>query len=234
MISVVCIEDEPHLRRTLGANLRARGYDVHLAETGERGLELAGEVKPDILLVDLGLPGMSGLAVIRAMRRWSNVPIIVLSARDHEADKISALDAGADDYVSKPFGMGELLARVRASLRRSPHDDGAAPVVYCGPFVFDLLAKKVRMHGVEIRLTRIEWSIVEILVRHQGQLVTTKSLLKSVWGPQYETETNYLRVHMTHIRRKLEPNPSQPMYFHTEPAMGYRFEAPDTADPHAD
>lgn len=225
MSRVLCVDDEPHLLRTLGANLRARSYEVDLADTGERALELAAAHRPDAVILDLGLPGMSGLEVIRSLRHWTEVPIVVLSARDGEFDKIAALDAGADDFVTKPFGMGELLARLRASLRRSaPADE--APVLVTPDLTIDLAARRVTTVRGEARLTPTEWHLVEVLVRHSGRLVTGRDLLQQVWGPQYRDETNYLRVHMAHIRRKLEPEPGRPRYFHTEPGMGYRFDPP--------
>lgn len=223
MSRILCVEDEPHLLRTLGANLRARGYDVDLAPSGERALELAAASKPDLVVLDLGLPGMSGVEVIRSLRHWTSVPIVVLSARDSEFDKIGALDAGADDYVSKPFGMGELLARLRAALRR-PAPTEEPPAVVTDDFTVDLAGRRVITAAGEARLTPTEWHLVEVLVRRAGRLVSSRELLQAVWGPQYGDETNYLRVHLAHIRRKLEPEPSRPRYFHTEPGMGYRFE----------
>ena len=230
MSRVLCVDDEPHLRKTLAANLRARGYEVDLAGTGERALELAQTHKPDVIILDLGLPGISGIQVIRSLRQWTNVPIIVLSARDSEFDKVGALDAGADDYVSKPFGMNELLARLRASLRRSADDD-ESPVVSTDDFVIDLARHEARNRQGSVKLTAIEWHLVEVLVRNAGKLVSSKTLLQTVWGPQYGEETNYLRVHMAHIRRKLEPQPGRPQYFHTEPGMGYRY-SPPTSNGH--
>ncbi len=223
MSRILCVEDEPHLLRTLGANLRARGYDVDLAPSGEHALELAAASKPDLVVLDLGLPGMSGVDVIRSLRHWTSVPIVVLSARDSEFDKIGALDAGADDYVSKPFGMGELLARLRAALRR-PAPTEESPAVVTNDFTVDLVARRVITVAGEAKLTPTEWHLVEVLVRRAGRLVSSRELLQAVWGPQYGDETNYLRVHLAHIRRKLEPEPSRPRYFHTEPGMGYRFE----------
>jgi two-component system KDP operon response regulator KdpE len=189
-------------------------------------LTLAARNHPDLVILDLGLPGIDGLEVIRGLRGWTRVPIIVLSVRESERDKVAALDAGADDYVTKPFGMDELLARLRAALRRaSPADEAAAVVT--PDFTVDLAAKRVLRGSDEVRLTPTEWEIVEILVRNPGRLVTQRQLLQDVWGPQYSTETNYLRVYMAQIRRKLEPDPARPCYFVTEARMGYRFEAPD-------
>jgi len=220
---VLAVDDEPQLLRALITNLRARGYEVDAATTGEIALELAARHHPDVVVLDLGLPAMSGIDVIRGLRGWSEVPIIVLSARDAEREKIAALDAGADDYVTKPFGMGELLARVRAALRRTiPATEQA--VVATDAFTIDLAAKRVTNDQGEVRLTPTEWHLVEVLVRNEGRLVTQGALLREVWGPEYGTETNYLRVYMAHIRRKLEPDPSAPRYFITEPGMGYRFE----------
>jgi two-component system, OmpR family, KDP operon response regulator KdpE len=225
-VRVLVVEDEPPILRALGTNLRVRGYAVDLAPTGEEALVLAARHRPDAVILDLGLPGISGIEVIDGLRGWSAVPIIVLSARGAEHDKVAALDAGADDYVTKPFGMDELLARLRAALRRNAPAPESA-VVETPDFVVDLAAKRVRAgaDGAEVRLTPTEWGLVEVLVRNAGKLVSQRQLLQDVWGPQYGDETNYLRVHMAHIRRKLEPEPSRPRYFLTEPGMGYRFEA---------
>jgi two-component system KDP operon response regulator KdpE len=226
MSRVLCVDDEAAILKALAVNLKARGYDIDLAATGEDALRLAADHHPDAIILDLGLPGISGVEVIRGIRGWSEVPIIVLSARDAEHDKISALDAGADDYVTKPFGMGELLARLRAALRRNV-PIGEAAVIDTPDFTVDLAAKRVTANGGEVRLTPTEWHLVEVLVRNGGKLVSGRQLLQEVWGPQYGEETNYLRVHMAHIRRKLEPQPSTPQYFITEPGMGYRFEGPE-------
>ena len=221
---VLVCDDEPQIRRALGVNLRARGYLVDLAETGEEALELAARYHPDVVVLDLGLPGIDGVEVIHGLRGWTEVPIIVLSVREAEADKVAALDAGADDYVTKPFGMDELLARLRAAVRRATPAEEAATVV-TADFTIDLVVKKVRdANSNEVRLTPTEWQIIEVLVRNAGKLVPQRRLLQEVWGPEYEKETNYLRVFMAQIRRKLEPNPSHPRYFITEPGMGYRFE----------
>jgi two-component system KDP operon response regulator KdpE len=226
MTRVLVVDDEPQIRRALAINLRTRGYDVDLADSGEQALELAAKQHPDVVVLDLGLPGIDGVEVIHGLRGWSKVPVIVLSVRDREADKVAALDAGADDYVTKPFGMDELLARLRASLRRATHAE--EPVVLETPdFAIDLGAKRVTRDGQEVRLTPTEWHLVEVLVRSRGKLVSQRQLLQEVWGPQYSTETNYLRVFMAQVRRKLEPEPARPRYFITEPGMGYRFEAGD-------
>ncbi len=220
---VLVVDDEPPILRALGTNLRARGYTVDLAPSGEEALALAARHRPEAVILDLGLPGLSGIEVIEGLRGWTSVPIIILSARGAERDKVAALDAGADDYVTKPFGMDELLARLRASLRRNAPAPESA-LVETPDFVVDLAAKRVRRGGDEVRLTPTEWGLVEVLVRNAGKLVSQRQLLQDVWGPQYGEETNYLRVHMAHIRRKLEPEASRPRYFITEPGMGYRFE----------
>jgi two-component system KDP operon response regulator KdpE len=220
---VLVVDDEPQIRRALQINLRARGYDVDLAEDGERALELAARHHPDVVVLDLGLPGIDGVEVIRGLRGWTRVPIVVLSVRDAEAVKVAALDAGADDYVTKPFGMDELLARLRAAVRRTTPGE-EEPVVETPDFTIDLAAKRATRGGTEVRLTPTEWHLVEVLVRNHGKLVAQRQLLQEVWGPQYHDETNYLRVFMAQVRRKLEPDPSHPRSFHTEPGMGYRFE----------
>ena len=224
MTRVLVVDDEPQILRALGINLRARGYDVDLAPDGEHALTLAASRHPDVVVLDLGLPGIDGVDVIRGLRGWSQVPIVVLSVRDAEGDKVAALDAGADDYVTKPFGMDELLARLRAALRRTTPAEEEA-LVETEDFTIDLAAKKVRRNGEEVRLTPTEWHLVEVLVRNRGRLVVQTQLLQEVWGPQYHDETNYLRVFMAQVRRKLEPEPAQPRYFITEPGMGYRFES---------
>lgn len=221
---ILVVDDEPQMRRALAVNLKTRGYRVDLAETGERALELAANHHPDLVILDLGLPGIDGIEVIGGLRGWTEVPIIVVSVRDGERDKIEALDTGADDYLTKPFAIGELLARVRAVLRRNVAGDDA-PVVVADDLVVDLANTRVTRDGKPISLTPIEWRLVEELVRHRGKLVTHRQLLQKVWGPSYISETNYLRVHFTNIRRKLEVAPSRPRHFITEPGMGYRFES---------
>ena len=221
---VLIVDDEPQIRRTLELNLAARGFAVEQATTGEMALELATRHHPDLVIVDLGLPQMDGIDVVRSLRTWSRVPILVLSARDSEASKVAALEAGADDYVTKPFGMNELVARVRAALRRSATPEEEARVT-TADFTVDLTAKRITTDAGETRLTPTQWHLVEVLVRNRGRLVTQRQLLQEVWGPGYGDESHYLRVFMAQIRRKLEPDPSRPRYFITEPGMGYRFEA---------
>jgi two-component system, OmpR family, KDP operon response regulator KdpE len=223
---VLVVDDEPGIVRALGINLKALGYEIEAAASGEEALRKAADHRPDAVILDLGLPGIDGIDVIRGLRVWTNVPIIVLSVREAEREKIAALDAGADDYVTKPFGMGELLARLRAALRREIDEEAEAPVIETADFTIDLAVKRVMRAGSEVKLTPTEWGVVEVLVRHQGKLVSQTQLLKEVWGPQYGEETNYLRVFIAQVRRKLEPQPSTPRYFITEPGMGYRFQIP--------
>jgi two-component system, OmpR family, KDP operon response regulator KdpE len=225
MTRVLVVDDEQPILRAMAVNLRARGYEVDVAATGEEALELASRHHPDVVVLDLGLPGIGGIDVIRGLRGWTAVPILILSARDDRGAKVAALDAGADDYVTKPFDMEELLARLRAALRRGAAAPEEAPLVETDDFTVDLRAKKVTAEGGEIRLTPTEWHMVETLVRNAGRLVTARQLLEEVWGPQYADESGYIRVHLAHLRRKLEPNPSQPRYFLTEPGIGYRFES---------
>jgi two-component system KDP operon response regulator KdpE len=223
MTRVLVVEDDRSLVRALATNLKVRGYKVDVATDGATAVKRAADKRPDLVIVDLGLPELDGLEVIRSLRGWTEIPIIVLSARGSEGDKIEALDAGADDYVAKPFGMGELLARIRAALRRAtPSDDLAT--VETPHFSIDLASKKVRVGGEEVHLTPTEWGMLEMLVRNPGSLVSQTMILREVWGPSYEDETHYLRSYIAQIRRKLEPEPSRPRYFITEAGMGYRFE----------
>jgi two-component system KDP operon response regulator KdpE len=222
MTSVLVIDDEPALLRAMRINLAAREYQVRTAADGRTGLAAVASARPHAVIVDLGLPDMDGTDVIRGIRGWSTVPIIVLSARDQEAQKVAALDAGADDYVTKPFGMDELLARLRAAVRRAvPAPD--EPVISTDDFRIDLAAKRVtRATGEEVRLTPTEWQILELLARHRGRLVTKRHMLQDVWGPAYESEDQYLRVYIAQLRRKLEPDPARPRHLLTEAGMGYR------------
>jgi two-component system KDP operon response regulator KdpE len=225
---VLVVEDELPMSRTLDIGLRARGYDVDIAHTGEQALDLAHRKHPDVVILDLGLPGISGLQVAQNLRQWSTVPIIVLSARGAEAVKVAALDAGADDYVTKPFGMAELLARIRAALRRRDKDTEAIDVT-TAHFTIDLAAQRVTNPHGEVRLSPTQWHLVEVLARHPGRLATQQQLLAEIWGPGHENAAHYLRVFMAQIRQKLEPDPAHPRYFQTEPGRGYRFENPGPA-----
>ncbi|MGA4928671.1 response regulator [Streptomyces incarnatus] len=227
MTRVLVAEDDPQLVRALVINLRARRYGVDAAPDGATALRLAAARRPDVVLLDLGLPDMDGVDVIRALRGWTRAPVIVLSARQASGDKVAALDAGADDYVTKPFSMDELLARLRAAVRRT-EDAPAAPepvLVETAHFSVDLLAKKVLRDGSDVRLTPTEWQLLEILVTNPGRLITQRHLLREVWGVTRADKTNYLRVYMAQLRRKLENDPAHPRYLITEPGMGYRFEA---------
>ncbi len=224
MSRILLVEDDPHLLRALRVNLRARHYEVDTAADAATALATAARHPPDLVILDLGLPDMDGIEVVRGLRGWCPAPIVVLSARDRQSDKVTALDAGADDYVTKPFGMDELLARVRAALRRATPATGDS-ALRTDAFTVDLAAKKVTTgDGREIRLTPTEWHILEILVRNAGKLVDQRRLLREVWGPAYQTETNYLRVYLAQLRRKLEPIPARPRYLLTEPGLVYRFE----------
>ena len=223
MTRVLVIDDEPSILRALRINLTARNYEVSTASDGASGLAAVSRERPDAVILDLGLPDMDGTQVIHGVRGWSATPIIVLSVWGAEHQKVAALDAGADDYVTKPFGMDELLARLRAAVRRAaPAPD--EPVVTTPDFTVDLAAKRVTRDGADVRLTPTEWQLLEILVRNRGRLITQKQLLQDVWGPSYGSESNYLRVYVAQLRRKLEPEPSRPRYLLTEPGMGYRFQ----------
>jgi two-component system, OmpR family, KDP operon response regulator KdpE len=220
---ILVVDDDPGLVRALGINLRARHFEVETARDGATALKRASSFLPDVVVLDLGLPDLDGVDVVHGIRGWSSVPIIVLSARDTQSSKVDALDAGADDYMTKPFGMDELLARVRAALRRAPVEP-LDPVIRTQMFTVDLAAKRVERDGEQVRLTPTEWHVLEILVRSPGKLVGQRELLREVWGPAYEHETNYLRVYLAQLRRKLEREPSRPRHLITEPGFGYRFE----------
>jgi two-component system, OmpR family, KDP operon response regulator KdpE len=222
MTHVLVVEDDRALRQALAMNLRARHYDVTAVDDGTAALAAAASHPPDVVILDLGLPDMDGNEVIQGLRGWSQAPIIVLSARTTQGDKVVALDVGADDYMTKPFGMDELLARLRAALRRAGSDPDA-PVVETDSFTIDLATKQASTPAGPVRLTPTEWHLLEVLIRHEGKLVSRRDLLQEVWGPAYETETNYLRVYMAQLRRKLEADPSHPRHLITEPGMGYRF-----------
>ncbi|GAA1123489.1 response regulator [Arthrobacter flavus] len=222
MTSVLIVDDEPLLLRALQINLRAHGYRPITAVDGASALAAAAEHRPDIVVLDLGLPDMDGMDVIARLREWTKTPIIVLSARHGSDDVVDALDAGADDYVTKPFGVDELLARLRAASRRAVAP--AAPVVQTAAFTLDTGARTASRGGTEVRLTPTEWKIIDLLVAHPGRLVSQRQLLMEVWGPAYAKELQYLRVYFNQLRKKLEPDPARPRYFITESGMGYRFE----------
>jgi two-component system KDP operon response regulator KdpE len=221
---VVLVEDEPQIRRFLRATLTGQGYRLFEATTGAAGIIEVGSRQPDVVIIDLGLPDMDGVDVIRRLREWTVVPIIVLSARGQERDKVTALDAGADDYVSKPFGAGELLARIRVALR---HTAGASheadeAVFKVGELHVDLLRRHVAVGATEVRLTPIEYKLLTTLIRHAGKVVTHQQLLREVWGPTHTDQAHYVRIYMAHLRHKLETEPARPRYFLTEPGVGYR------------
>ncbi len=224
-VRVLVVDDEPQILRALRINLRARGFEVTTASTGVGALRAAGQTNPHVVILDLGLPDMDGFDVLSGLRGWTSVPVIVLSARTDAGDKVQALDAGADDYVTKPFGMEELLARLRAAVRRAsaPTPGLPEPVVDAGSFIVDLRAKLVQRDGTDVHLTPTEWGVLEMLVRNEGKLVGQRELLHEVWGPSYDSQTHYLRVYLAGLRRKLEPDPTRPRHLLTEAGMGYRF-----------
>jgi two-component system KDP operon response regulator KdpE len=223
--TVLVIEDEPQMRRFLKASLESHDYHLVEAVTAREGLAQASGRNPDVILLDLGLPDMDGIDLTRRVREWSRVPIIVISARGREQDKIAALDAGADDYLTKPFGMGELLARLRVALRRTATDEGGEPVFTLGDLRVDLGARLVFRGDAEVHLTPIEYKLLTTLVRHAGRVITHRQLLKDVWGPNAVEHTHYVRVYMTQLRHKLEDDPSRPKYLLTESGVGYRLKA---------
>ena len=226
MTRVLVADDDQQLLRALRINLSVRGYEVTTAASGSAALRAAADQHPEVVILDLGLPDISGIEVLAGLRGWMSAPVIVLSARTDSADKVGALDAGADDYITKPFGMDELLARLRAAVRRAAVSaDGDEPVVETRSFTVDLSAKKVIKDGREVHLTPTEWGMLEMLVRNRGKLVGREDLLREVWGPKYAKETHYLRVYLAQLRRKLEDDPSRPNHLLTEAGMGYRFEA---------
>lgn len=222
MTFVLVVDDDPAMRRTLSINLRARDYEVETAGDGRSALQVVDERMPDVVLLDLGLPDLDGVAVLRQLRSFTQVPVIVVSARTESDDKVEALDLGADDFITKPFSIEELLARVRAATRRVGREEPDL-VVEVGDLRFDVTDSRATRGGEEVHLTPTEWRIVEVLARHRGRLVRQAELLRAVWGPAYDTQTNYLRVHLSSIRRKLEADPANPVLFVTEPGMGYRF-----------
>ncbi len=222
-VRVLVVDDEPQMLRTLRINLNARGFDVTTVAAGSDALAAAARTNPHVIVLDLGLPDIDGFTVLAGLRGWTNVPVIVLSARTDASDKVQALDAGVDDYVTKPFGMEEFLARLCAAVRRgSTVADGGDPVIETSEFTVDLRAKKVTRAGTDVHLTPTEWGILELLAQHQGNLVSQSDILTHVWGPSYRTQTNYLRVYLAGLRRKLEADPTHPRHLLTEAGMGYR------------
>ena len=232
MTRVLVVDDEPQIVRALSINLRARHYEVTTAASGAEALAVAARHRPDVVILDLGLPDLDGVDVVRGLRGWSTAPIIILSGRSDSTDKVDALDAGADDYLTKPFAVDELLARIRAVSRRATSTE-SLPVVSFGPATVDLAARRVTVtvggSSTDVRLTPTEWHLLEVLLRHPGKLLSQRQLLAEVWGPGYETAGGNLRVYMAQLRRKLEPDPGRPRHLLTEPGMGYRFqpERPD-------
>ncbi len=225
MTRVLIVDDDRPLARALAINLTAHGYDVTVAHDGRTALDAVSRSHPAVVVLDLGLPDLDGIEVLAGIRGWSPIPVLVLSARATSAEKVAALDAGADDYVTKPFGMDELLARIRAAVRRgTPSTSDAVERISTADFTVDLTAHRVVRGDQPVKLTPTEWSLLELLVRHAGKLVPQKQMLTEVWGPAYEHETHYLRVYLAQLRRKLEPDPARPRYLITEPGVGYRFE----------
>jgi two-component system KDP operon response regulator KdpE len=219
-VRILLVDDDPTLRQTLGIGLRSEGHEVLLAADGRSALQAAREDHPELVVLDLGLPDLSGVEVLRSLRTWTRLPVVVLSARDGSRDKVEALDLGADDYVTKPFGLEELLARIRSAARRAGSD---LPVLEAGSLRIDVPARQVTRSGSVVRLTPTEWGVLEVLIRRPGRLVNQRDLLHEVWGPSYERETNYLRVYLAGLRKKLEDDPAAPRHLVTEPGMGYRF-----------
>lgn len=225
---ILVVDDEPQIRRLLRTGLGAHGYALSEAASGEEAILKTASERPDLIILDLGLPDVDGQTVIRRIREWSDTPIIVLSVRDREAEKIKALDNGADDYVTKPFGMGELLARVRATLRHRLQAEVDQPVFHSGGLVVDLARRVVSVDGQPVKLSPKEYDVLRVLVTHAGKVLTHQQLLRQVWGPGYEQETHYLRVHIGQLRQKIEQDPTQPRYIVTEPGVGYRLRDADS------
>jgi len=230
-MKILIADDDPQILRALRITLTARGYDVVVARDGAEAVSAAVDQHPDLVVLDLGMPGLTGIEVIEALRGWTEIPILVVSGRSESFDKVDALDAGADDYVTKPFAADELLARIRALSRRTPAVTDV-PVVQFGDVTVDLAARIVTRAGATVRLTPTEWRMLEVLLRYHDRLVTRETLLHDVWGPQYTTDTGYLRLYLAQLRKKLEPVPSSPRYLITEAGMGYRF-ASEGEEPHS-
>lgn len=218
---VLIIDDEPQIRKLLRVSLGAHGYDIDEAKTGQEGIYQTASFKPELVILDLGLPDMDGKEVVRRIREWSEVPIIILSARDQEQEKVDALDAGADDYVAKPFGVSELMARMRVSIRRAVHTEGE-PILVCGDLTVDIAQRRVTVHSREVKLTPTEYDLLKELIQYPGKVLTHKQLLKAVWGDAYSHDTQNVRVYISQLRRKIEVDPAQPQYIVSEPGVGYR------------
>ena len=226
-IKVLVVDDEPRIRMFIRANLEARGYEVYLAQDGTEAVEMAGRVDPDVIVLDVNMPRMDGIEACRRIREWADMPIIILSVREDEKDKVRALDEGADDYVTKPFGIEELLARIRVALRHSAGAAPATPLFTAGDLEVDFSKRVVKRQGQIVKLTRTEYELLAYLVSHHGKVLTHKELLRNVWGPEYGEESEYVRVFIRQLRSKIEDDPSNPKFIVTEPRIGYRFVKPD-------
>lgn len=218
---ILVIDDESQIRKLLKVSLKSQGFYIEESHDGRDGINKVAIIKPDLVILDLGLPDMDGKEVIREIREWSNVPIVILTARDQEQEKIEALDNGADDYITKPFGIGELLARIRVCLRRKTEDENEH-IFNFGGLIIDLVNRRITVDNMEIKLTPTEYEIIKVLAQNAGKVITHKQLLKKVWGNAYDNDNNYIRVYIGQIRRKIEPNPAQPCYIITESGVGYR------------
>ena len=222
-VSVLVIDDEPQIQRLLTITLEANGYRVSTAGTGQEGLAAAAERRHDLVILDLGLPDLVGIEVLKKMREWTQTPVVVLTVQDEESDKIEALDCGADDYITKPFNTGELLARLRAALRRTNRGSLDEPVFRTGDLTVDFAGRRVTRGGQPVKLTATEYALLRLFIQHAGKVLTHRQMLREIWGPEHEAQTQYLRVYVTRLREKLEANPSSPALFLTESGVGYRF-----------
>jgi len=222
-ISVLVIDDEPQIQRLLTITLEANGYQVATAGTGQEGVACAAQRRHDIIILDLGLPDLAGIDVLKQLRSWTQTPVVILTVQDEEADKIEALDTGADDYITKPFNAGELLARLRATLRRADKGRLEEPVFRTGDLAVDFASRRVTRNGLPVKLTATEYALLRLFIQHSGKVLTHRHILREVWGPEHELKTQYLRVYVTRLRDRLEPDPASPTLFLTEPGVGYRF-----------
>lgn len=223
-LSALVIDDEPQIQRLLTITLEANGYHVTAIGNGQDGLAAAAQRRHDVILLDLGLPDVSGLSVLKQIREWTQTPVVILTVQDAESDKIEALDSGADDFVTKPFNTGELLARLRAALRRADKGARDEPVCRVGGLVVDLASRRVTRDGQPVKLTATEYALLRLFIQHAGKVLTHRHILREIWGPEHEADTQYLRVYVTRLRDKLETDPAEPALFLTEPGVGYRFE----------